>query len=47
MIEPPARPSRCRSPGVNGNTVLVAGGSGFIGSPCILNLLAAGHRGGR
>ena len=29
---------------MNGNTVLVTGGSGFIGSHCILNLLAAGHR---
>src|SRR6516225_6249013 len=26
------------------NTVLVTGGSGFIGSHCILQLLAAGHR---
>ena len=26
------------------STVLVTGGSGFIGSHCILQLLAAGHR---
>ncbi|MGB6501696.1 MAG: GDP-mannose 4,6-dehydratase, partial [Thermoplasmata archaeon] len=26
------------------NTVLVTGGSGFIGSHCILQLLASGHR---
>lgn len=26
------------------NTILVTGGSGFIGSHCILQLLAAGHQ---
>ena len=33
-----------RTPGVSGESVLVTGGSGFIGSYCILDLLRAGYR---